>query len=734
MRARKLTLVHTPSVWMTSIPLGLAYLKAYLGRELPEVEVSILDLNQAFFAAADRRLRGLCGACPRRAELGCAPPELFWASGEVAAAEAAFRAPATFDDKQRYAEAFAVHNEYYGQAMRCLDTVLKPFVARVPSPLDPAVRALLEPDLRAIAATCPDVVGFSAMTMQIAYSLALARLVKEELGVPVILGGHFVSVYDPAEVMRANPFLDYAVYKEGEQGLAGLLRNLDGGELAGVPNLVWRDGERIVVNPEGWLRKLDELPFPDFSDYPLTEYASPTPVVPILHSRGCHWGRCAFCEESTAQSKYRVRSAANVVDEMQARVRDHGARYFLFCDQTITATSLERLADELLRRGLDVRYGLSGFYSSRQVTRELLAKAYASGCRWLYLGVESLTQRLVDLMGKGTETEHVLEVVRWCRELGILPFCSYFFGFPTQTADEVRGEARQARAHAAYFTLPGDGGEFYLTQGSDIYRHPEKYSVDQLDTPVAFATPTGTITSISPRYRAPGLSGAQARRLFFEEVGEDYPYEAGAFWSHFVLLADRGVDLVFPRATYRARLARPLAQVARRAPGASAALADGDPQVGAKAGFQLGAALLAEGDAVAALAPLRQAAALAPTSLPVLRALAAAEHQAGDAAAALAAAGRAIALGDDDPTLCALAAACHERRGELAEALAIYRQLARRFPQKLVLLRQVGRLARLLGDAGEPAQGGAPLEGGAGAAVELGATGAASTLHREEAS
>lgn len=695
----KLSLVHTPSVWVTSIPLGVAYLKAYLQRERPEVSVRILDLNNHFFRNAQQRLAGLCLRCPRQADPTCVPPELFFKGDALAEAEAVFSDPAAFEDKERYAEAFALYNEYYGWAMRCLDTVLKPFVARPDARLDPAIRALLRPDLEAIAAGAPDLVGFSAMTMQIAYSLALAKLVKEELSVPIVLGGHFVTVYDPAEVLRANPFIDYIIYKEGEQGLAGLIEHLETARFEEVPNLAYRrrgDGE-IVVNKEGWARKVNDLPFPDFADYELGSYFSPSPVVPILASRGCHWGKCAFCEESTAVAKYRARTPQDVVDEMAQRVADHGVRYFLFCDQTITATSLERLADEILARGLDVRYGFSGFYPSRQVTREILAKAQASGCRWLYIGVESLTQRLIDLMAKGTEGPHVLSVIRWCRELGILPFASYFFGFPTQTADEVKEEARIAREHAAFFTIPGDGGEFYLTTDCDIYRHPERYSVDQLETHVSFATPTGVITSISPRYRAPGLSGAQAKRLFLETVGDDYPYEAGAFWSHFVILGEHKIDMVFPRAYYRARLARPLRGFAGYMRDHGGVVADEQGPHVAKLNYHLGMFHASEGDHAHALAPLRRAAELASESPAALRALAAVELEVGHDAEALQAAERAIALGEDDVGIHTLVASCHERRGDPSAALTIYRQLTRRFPTKVALLRQVGRLSKLVG-------------------------------------
>jgi len=695
----KLCLVHSPCVWPTTIPLGVACLKGYLGRVQPDVEVRILDLNHRFFQTAAERLPGLCQYCPRRNDPTCAPPELFFAGGNLSQAEKLFRDPERFFDKERYAESFVFYNAYYRQVLRCIDTVLMSVLANANPSAEQAVRRLLEPDLEAILAESPDLIGFSASTMQIAWSMTLAEMVARETSIPIVLGGYFVSVYDAVEVMQTHPAIDYIVYKEGELGLAGLVESLPGAELDEVPNLVYRKNGEIIVNPERWVDDLSEIPYPDFSDFAIGDYLSPYPVLPILSSRGCHWGRCAFCEDGPNYAKkYRIRSPESVVDEMQLRAETDGVRYFLFCDQTIPAKSLERLAAAITARGLDVRYGFSGFRASRKVTPEILEKAYASGCRWLYFGVETLTQRLLDAMGKGTEVDHVLDVIRWCRELGITPYVSYFWGFPTQTADEVKEEARACMRNRDFFSVPDDGGVFYLAKGSDVYRHPEKYDVEAIADRISFATETGKITSVAPTYRAKkGLTGAEAKALFQHEAGENLPYETGGFWSHLVILGDRRVDLIFPREYHRTRLAQPLRPYAEHVAEHGDSLLDGEergPQV-AKLRYQLACAHSQAGRHEAAREQYQRTVEAFPDSPVVHRALAETLFRLGAYEEAIAPARRVIELGTKELAAYSLLASCLERAERFDEALQVYQSALQTFPKQAALFRQVARLRRL---------------------------------------
>jgi hypothetical protein len=574
-------LVHPPFAWPITVPLGLAYLKAYLQRECAGLEPVVLDLNNRLFHAPER-LVGLCALCPRRGDPGCVPPERFLDGGRLARVHDFFHRDEGFYDAERQAANGALLRQFASQVERCGEALFGAALGHPDVPLAPALRRLLAPDLEAILALRPELVGFSAINSQIGWALGLARLVKAESGVPVVLGGYFVSAFGPTDVMQTFPFLDYVINKEGERGLAALVAGRRGGALAEVPGLVYRDGSRIVANPEGCVERLDDLPPPDFGDLRLEGYFNPVPVAPVLASRGCYWCRCAFCahRENYAR-RYRVRSADDIVAELAARVAQ-GVRHFLFVDEAIVPRHLRQLATAILDRGLEVRYGVCGLRPARSVTRETLALAHASGCRWIYFGVESLTQRLLDLMDKGTQLDHVLRILGWCRELGIEPFVSYFVGFPSQTAAEVRAEARLCREHPELLAIPDDGGVFYLARGSKVHRDPARYGVE-VEERISFASPTGMLTSIAPAWRPRlGLTGNEARRLFVRELGAEHPYTAGGYWTHLLLDADRGVRLTFPRARYAATIAPPLRPLAGPAAtdvaGARLELAHGAPE------------------------------------------------------------------------------------------------------------------------------------------------------------
>jgi radical SAM superfamily enzyme YgiQ (UPF0313 family) len=62
---------------------------------------------------------------------------------------------------------------------------------------------------------------------------------------------------------------------------------------------------------------LDQLPFPDYSDFPWQSY--PNRIIPMISGRGCGWGVCKFCSDvtSTAGRSYRSRSPGNVREEIR---------------------------------------------------------------------------------------------------------------------------------------------------------------------------------------------------------------------------------------------------------------------------------------------------------------------------------------------------------------------------------------------------------------------------------
>lgn len=546
----KLTLIYPPFCWPSGVPLGIAYLKGQLKKELPGLAVKNIDLNIDFFNDPARIYLPSCSSCSNQFYNTCIPVEMFASRGEIEKCKRFFKkGESSFTDKHAYIENYYFYWQFFERLRNCYNYFLHAFLEND----DPSNRRnaerIIGPDVERVLAEKPDLIGLSANIDQIRYALCLAKMLKKRSRTPIILGGYFASSFDSRQIMRAFPFLDYLIYKEGEMPLVELIRNFSAQRFAVVPNLVYRRNKRILVNREKFIKDLDEIAFPDFSDFDLKKYFTPQPVLPILASRGCYWNKCAFCDHFQNYSAgYRIRSEENVVKEMQLQQKEHGVKYFLFCDEQISAASLQRLSEKIISAKLHVYYGLSGFRPAKEVSRRALKIAYTSGCRWVYLGVESLTQRILDLMEKGTQVRQVLRVIKWCRELGIYPFSSFMLGFPTQTAKEVEAEAALCAKHKDFLTIPGDGIKFDLMKDSRVYRHPEKYKISGIRDQVLFNTGSGVVSDMrlcfSPQA---GVTSQEAKEIFVRSVTGKTRFELGAFWEHMVILSAHKTGLIFSR-------------------------------------------------------------------------------------------------------------------------------------------------------------------------------------------
>src|SRR5262249_35831422 len=141
--------------------------------------------------------------------------------------------------------------------------------------------------------------------------------------------------------------VDTFVGFDGEHALLTLVRHLRGEcDLDHVPNIVWRDRttgsvRRAEIRETG---SLDDLPEPDFSGIDFSR--STKPMVPYYVSKGCSYGRCAYCSDP-AYSSPRERSPERAVDEIQDLVERHHPQVLLFVDAYIHPARLEPIAQGL---------------------------------------------------------------------------------------------------------------------------------------------------------------------------------------------------------------------------------------------------------------------------------------------------------------------------------------------------------------------------------------------------
>ena len=151
--------------------------------------------------------------------------------------------------------------------------------------------------------------------------------------------------------------MDVVVRKEGEKTIIEIMERLEAGkDFTGVLGVTFRDGEKIVQNPDRpYIKDLDSLPFPAHHLWPIDRLKKYGKVMfPLMTSRGCTFW-CEFCSAVRMFGRgYRMRSAKNVVDEIEYLVKRYMIDGFYIYDDTFVLTKdyVLELCGELSKRNL----------------------------------------------------------------------------------------------------------------------------------------------------------------------------------------------------------------------------------------------------------------------------------------------------------------------------------------------------------------------------------------------
>jgi len=378
-----------------------------------------------------------------------------------------------------------------------------------------------------ITDTNPDIVGISISgERQLVPGLTLSRLIKlKNPGTHVTIGGYTITQL--SQVMASHKelftgFFDSAILFQGERPLLELVECIAGGRaLETVPNLVYQDQGEIRSNAVLAAEDINTLPTPCFDGLPLDLYLSPEPVLPILSSRGCYWGKCAFCSHNESYRwNYQKRDAGKVVDDMQKLSEKHGVRHFAFSDEAISPSGMKKITDEIITRKLEVRCS-TNIRLERQFTPELCSKMYRAGFRVLHLGLESGCDRVLEHMQKGTTPQTAREVLQNTCQAGLWNHVYVFFGFPTENQAEARQTAEFLISNRDYIHSFGVTN-FILNKGSAAMNNPNHFGITRVD-----ADPAGDFNLDYTYTVSSGLSSEEARLLansYREKIAGEFKY------------------------------------------------------------------------------------------------------------------------------------------------------------------------------------------------------------------
>jgi anaerobic magnesium-protoporphyrin IX monomethyl ester cyclase len=290
----------------------------------------------------------------------------------------------------------------------------------------------------------PDLVGISiTCTFELIPAFTLAQMIKSvDPQIHIVLGGALVT--ELSQRFVKNPplwnLMDSLVLGPGEVAFTELAERIEKkSDLSGVPNLIYKDKDTI--------KNSDKLQDFDINEACTPEFASTRPKggLPLETSSSCYWGKCIFCyypKQGTASfdSKYQkkhVRNMELVLKDIKELQEKYDPVAIGLTDSSVHPKRLEAIAEENIRSGNGVKFlalfRMEKDFKSKALCRKLAEGGFLGG----YVGLESGSQRVNDIINKGINIDNAEEIFRNFNETGILLHISSIVGTPGETEEDA---------------------------------------------------------------------------------------------------------------------------------------------------------------------------------------------------------------------------------------------------------------------------------------------------------
>jgi len=313
-----------------------------------------------------------------------------------------------------------------------------------------------------VKARAPRLVGMvvfghqpSASTQQMAAAGAACSAIKA--AVPdqpiLIVGGHVSAL--PERTLTEEE-VDFACNGEGPATFDQLLKVLgeDEADFSSVEGLVWNDGDTIRNNPAAPLiSDMDgDLHGNAWHLLPMERYRAHNwqcfgnldarqPYASIYTSLGCPF-RCSFCciNAPFGTNRYRMRSPAAVVAEVDNLYREYGVKTFKIIDEMFVLNDrhVTEICEGLAEKPYASELNFWAYARIDTVKPERLDLLRRAGMRWLALGIESGSAHVRDGAEKSFGQDDIREIVRLIQRAGISVIGNYIFGLPDDDLDTMR--------------------------------------------------------------------------------------------------------------------------------------------------------------------------------------------------------------------------------------------------------------------------------------------------------
>lgn len=352
----------------------------------------------------------------------------------------------------------------------------------------------------------PDIVGVNSWSCSVKEVKEILSISKGiDKGITTIIGGPHPSAV-PYEAMGYFPEADFGFQGEAEIGLPLLVGLLSGKKrinLGDIPGLIWKGNSQWHVNKQSCHNQLDDFDYPAWDlirpdGYSQAGTVTSGKTAPIFTSRGCPY-LCTFCSAHIISGhSIRLRSIESVLNEIRLLKEKYGVKNIAIMDENFTfnKTHVKSFCNRVIEEKINSEFYLPQGARLDALDEELLLLMKKAGFSpHIALGIESGSERILNMIKKRISKDMVMAKVNLLRKIGFRPVGYFILGFPTETKEEMYETLRFAKELKLYRAA---FSPLLLLPGTEIYENlkiskelPAGYDFSSLVTDRVTYAPSG---------------------------------------------------------------------------------------------------------------------------------------------------------------------------------------------------------------------------------------------------
>ncbi|WP_347067635.1 radical SAM protein [Flavobacterium sp. WV_118_3] len=331
----------------------------------------------------------------------------------------------------------------------------------------------------------PDVIAIYTNLMTKVEVIRLIRILKTDYryGFPrIILGGPDVT-YNCENYLNAGA--DFLIIGEGEETTYQLYQAImEQSDYTVVDGIAFFDnGQLIKTKARTKFRELDELPLPNREAAPIEKYLQTWKTnhgkssMTISTQRGCPY-TCKWCSTAVYGQSYRRRPAQQVAAEMRLLKDQYNPDTLWFVDDVFTVSHkwLTEFHKEVLAQ--DAKVPFECITRAERLNDAILQLLKEAGCYRIWIGAESGSQKIIDLMDRRVDVSVVKQAIQKTNALGIETGTFIMVGYPGETEDDIHQTIQYLKeANPTEYTIT----VAYPIKGTSLYDEVESRITVQPD-------------------------------------------------------------------------------------------------------------------------------------------------------------------------------------------------------------------------------------------------------------